>query len=555
MRMMRSKRLDSWSSDREIHNCLFNNQIGRTFNPKWCLLNWEGRKTGDDGASKPAQKVMERLTPWHYQNNTTRGLTPGLIDPTRPNTTDNFVPFPDRMPNEGVTRGQNKAGRKSYEKKLAAGHGIKKSRAMGAKKAAHVSMQTAEPMGHAVALQKGPMASNLGSPVQLSQHNPTLPGPQGEAQQANSSTRRERYQTPFQHPLGSVAGQQSNSNILTGTVCRIQMQSRPLDIPITAPQGNNAYPNVQNTFGAAHASPLSSRPQEMQRHPDMAPSRRVTRPRTYPRPILPAGTHPISPPQHRQPLLADPYINTESQPGDIIEVHGLQGTLGNPYGRFTLDVPGARIPIQRDYARSGWMAADFSASDTIRALLVRAINQSAGTNVAPVAPMVQIPVNNQLAYGYGQSLNHPAVQSHQPPTQRLNNGRNLPAPPVIHRMSVASKAQIIPRRPQNTPHVDLAQTQRGNTQIEAPYTEVSWLDAFDTVDYAALGAGYWDPQDKEAARQPELQNVDDTNQPSADEGTLGASKPSNEDGPEEVNTWPETFGMSEQEWEELLGQG
>ena len=73
----------------------------RTWRVSYRITTWFYR--GDLATSPENRKIEAQLTPQQWANNTTRGLTPGLIDPSQgPGSAS--VPFPQFGPDEGFPR-------------------------------------------------------------------------------------------------------------------------------------------------------------------------------------------------------------------------------------------------------------------------------------------------------------------------------------------------------------------------------------------------------------------------------------------------------------------
>lgn len=77
---------------RTIHPNALNTQQMRLRN-RWCMLSWPAPRS-TEYETKSRRLVLQRLTHWHEQNNTTRGLTPGLINPNQ-GEAGGRVPLPD----------------------------------------------------------------------------------------------------------------------------------------------------------------------------------------------------------------------------------------------------------------------------------------------------------------------------------------------------------------------------------------------------------------------------------------------------------------------------
>lgn len=86
--------LRSLYNDKQFVDRVFNNRASRTMRPAWRMLNWHGKLQGN---SKKETSTWNKLSTDHIQNNTTRGLTPGLTNPNLPEGPHNIrVPVPDK---------------------------------------------------------------------------------------------------------------------------------------------------------------------------------------------------------------------------------------------------------------------------------------------------------------------------------------------------------------------------------------------------------------------------------------------------------------------------
>ena len=85
-------------------NSQFNNRVGRLFRPEFKLLSWYSRQL-EENPSKEDQKVQKFLTPEHFRRNSTRGLTPGLVDIWLPDTPDNRIQLPIWVGLKGSQKG------------------------------------------------------------------------------------------------------------------------------------------------------------------------------------------------------------------------------------------------------------------------------------------------------------------------------------------------------------------------------------------------------------------------------------------------------------------
>ena len=88
-----------------------NMQCCRTFNVKFCMTSWHLK--GNRG--RPRQDVLALLSPAQITANTTRGVTPGLIDPALGDTPNNRVPLPALKENQGVRMRGGREGKMKVE--------------------------------------------------------------------------------------------------------------------------------------------------------------------------------------------------------------------------------------------------------------------------------------------------------------------------------------------------------------------------------------------------------------------------------------------------------
>ena len=77
-----------------------NENTGRTWRKEFSLFSWHGTEPIRTRPTNIA--VLGRLSPAHLANNTTRGITPGLVNPNLPG--GGSVPLPDLTPNQGFQR-------------------------------------------------------------------------------------------------------------------------------------------------------------------------------------------------------------------------------------------------------------------------------------------------------------------------------------------------------------------------------------------------------------------------------------------------------------------
>ena len=77
----------------------------RQYRPAWKMIAWHVTAGDDKQQNQRKQSVLDSLTDAQKQANTTRGSTPGLIDPTLGDVPDNRVPIPDlRLRKHGAKR-------------------------------------------------------------------------------------------------------------------------------------------------------------------------------------------------------------------------------------------------------------------------------------------------------------------------------------------------------------------------------------------------------------------------------------------------------------------
>ena len=86
--------LRSIYNDKQFVDRVFNNRASRTMRPAWRMLNWHGKLQDNP---KKETSTWDKLSTDQIQNNTTRGLTPGLTNPNLPEGPHNIrVPVPDK---------------------------------------------------------------------------------------------------------------------------------------------------------------------------------------------------------------------------------------------------------------------------------------------------------------------------------------------------------------------------------------------------------------------------------------------------------------------------
>ena len=72
------------------------NQEHLRFRANWNLVSWHGPSTGKSDQQISRKSVLEKLNSFQRAHNSTRGLTPGLIDPSKPDSRKNRIPLPKR---------------------------------------------------------------------------------------------------------------------------------------------------------------------------------------------------------------------------------------------------------------------------------------------------------------------------------------------------------------------------------------------------------------------------------------------------------------------------
>ena len=80
-------------SDQQYINIHLNTPGYRIYRPKWKMIAWHV-KEGDDAQNDRKQSVLDDLTDAQKQANTTRGSTPGLINPALGEAPGNRVDLP-----------------------------------------------------------------------------------------------------------------------------------------------------------------------------------------------------------------------------------------------------------------------------------------------------------------------------------------------------------------------------------------------------------------------------------------------------------------------------
>ena len=82
----------------QFRNLYLNNPLSRSFRPRFNIISWHGNETA------ARVRVLARLTEAQVAANTTRGLTPGLVDPSKPNGARVGLPRPSQ--NQGRRPGR-----------------------------------------------------------------------------------------------------------------------------------------------------------------------------------------------------------------------------------------------------------------------------------------------------------------------------------------------------------------------------------------------------------------------------------------------------------------
>ena len=93
MRMEPAGRPHKWNT--------FQQRLGR-LRPDFNVISWHATRT-DPHANVPTANVLAKLSPWHFEMNTTRGLTPGLLVPEL-GEDGGRVPLPDLEDSRGFGR-------------------------------------------------------------------------------------------------------------------------------------------------------------------------------------------------------------------------------------------------------------------------------------------------------------------------------------------------------------------------------------------------------------------------------------------------------------------
>ena len=75
----------------------------RTWNPLFSMINWHAKGRFGNGRNAKEVVVLNRLSPVQIQNNTTRGTTPGLVNPSL-GVAGGVVPLPRVRPGKGEAR-------------------------------------------------------------------------------------------------------------------------------------------------------------------------------------------------------------------------------------------------------------------------------------------------------------------------------------------------------------------------------------------------------------------------------------------------------------------
>ena len=106
MRMMDVKSR-SETDEGTFKNRYINNSLSRSFRPKFKIIAWFGRDT------EARNRIVAKLSPAQTAANTTRGLTPGLVNPHKPY--GDRIPVPRSGPNQGRKPGSRKGIQKKNE--------------------------------------------------------------------------------------------------------------------------------------------------------------------------------------------------------------------------------------------------------------------------------------------------------------------------------------------------------------------------------------------------------------------------------------------------------
>ena len=112
MRMMPDFLPRTTHGDKKVRNSM-NMRASRRAYPAYFMFAWHGRGLDDAGRKHAARdKVWEALSESQRQNNTTRGKTPGLIDPTKDDEPENRIPLPELSVNalQRIFRGRGNQG-------------------------------------------------------------------------------------------------------------------------------------------------------------------------------------------------------------------------------------------------------------------------------------------------------------------------------------------------------------------------------------------------------------------------------------------------------------
>ena len=84
-------------TDKQYINIHLNTPSCRIYRPAWKMIAWHV-KAGDASQNQRKQSVLDGLTDAQKQANTTRGSTPGLINPALGEIHGNRIPLPDMTP-------------------------------------------------------------------------------------------------------------------------------------------------------------------------------------------------------------------------------------------------------------------------------------------------------------------------------------------------------------------------------------------------------------------------------------------------------------------------
>lgn len=96
-------------TEQHLRNNL-NGQCYRHGRPHFNMISWHDGTVKDTNRGREST-VLAKLTDWHKNNNTTRGITPGLKDPTQPRSANNWVSLPTFRKGSGLCSGRRQASR------------------------------------------------------------------------------------------------------------------------------------------------------------------------------------------------------------------------------------------------------------------------------------------------------------------------------------------------------------------------------------------------------------------------------------------------------------